>query len=85
MSAARNRFAKTPASRNRCDSHTSCAGFRTLCAFTSARGFFVQMGFSLVPHSWLPEKIQADCRACARFRSCGQYALMLPLEPSCQR
>lgn len=61
------------------------AGFRTLCAFTSAPGFFVQMGFSLVPHSWLPEKIQADCRSCARFRSCGHYALMLPLGQSCQR
>jgi amino-acid N-acetyltransferase len=61
------------------------AGFRTLCAFTSAPGFFVQMGFSIVPHSWLPEKIQADCRACARFRACGQYAVMLPLGQSCQR
>jgi len=61
------------------------AGVRTLCAFTSAPGFFVQMGFSVVPHSWLPEKIQADCRSCTRFRSCGQYALMLPLGQSCQR
>jgi len=61
------------------------AGFRTLCAFTSAPGFFVQMGFSIVPHRWLPEKIQADCRTCARFRSCGQYAVTLPLGQSCQR
>jgi len=61
------------------------AGYRTLCAFTSAPGFFVQMGFSIVPHSWLPEKIQVDCRSCARFRSCGQYALMLTLGQTCRQ
>jgi amino-acid N-acetyltransferase len=55
------------------------AGFSTLCAFTSAPGFFVQSGFSIVPHAWLPAKIAADCHSCSRFRSCGQYAVMLPL------
>jgi amino-acid N-acetyltransferase len=57
----------------------SNAGFETLCAFTHAPGYFVQMGFSIVPHVWLPEKIEADCRSCAQFRTCGQYAVMLPL------
>lgn len=55
------------------------AGFETLCAFTHAAGYFVHMGFSIVPHAWLPEKIEADCRSCAQFRTCGQYAVMLPL------
>jgi amino-acid N-acetyltransferase len=55
------------------------AGFETLCAFTHAPGYFVRMGFSIVPHVWLPEKIEADCRSCAQFRQCGQYAVMLPL------
>jgi amino-acid N-acetyltransferase len=55
------------------------AGFQTLCAFTHAAGYFVQMGFSIVPHTWLPEKIDADCRSCAQFRTCGQYAVMLPV------
>jgi amino-acid N-acetyltransferase len=55
------------------------AGFSTLCAFTHAPGYFVRMGFSVVPHTWLPEKIEADCRGCAQFRRCGQYAVMLPL------
>jgi amino-acid N-acetyltransferase len=55
------------------------AGFDTLCAFTHVAGYFVHMGFSIVPHTWLPEKIDADCRSCAQFRSCGQYAVMLPL------
>jgi amino-acid N-acetyltransferase len=55
------------------------AGFATLCAFTHAPGYFVRMGFSVVPHTWLPEKIEADCRSCSQFRRCGQYAVMLPL------
>jgi amino-acid N-acetyltransferase len=59
-------------------------GFSTLCAFTSAAGFFLQMGFSIVPHTWLPEKIQVDCTTCMRFRSCGQYAVMRSLETPCR-
>ena len=42
-------------------------------------GYFVQLGFSIVPHTWVPEKIEADCRTCSQFRHCGQYAVMLPL------
>jgi amino-acid N-acetyltransferase len=57
----------------------AATGFETLCAFTHAAKYFVQMGFSIVPHTWLPEKIEADCRTCAQFRTCGQYAVMLPL------
>jgi amino-acid N-acetyltransferase len=57
----------------------AATGFETLCAFTHAAGYFVRMGFSIVPHTWLPEKIDADCRSCAQFRTCGQYAVMLPL------
>jgi amino-acid N-acetyltransferase len=55
------------------------AGFETLTAFTHTPGYFVRLGFSIVPHVWIPEKIEADCRTCARFRRCGQYAVMLPL------
>lgn len=57
----------------------SVAGFDKLCAFTHAPGYFVQMGFSIVPHVWLPEKIETDCRTCSQFRRCGQYAVTLPL------
>ena len=60
-------------------SRAAASGFETLCAFTHVAGYFVQMGFSIVPHTWLPEKIEADCRSCAQFRTCGQYAVMLPL------
>jgi amino-acid N-acetyltransferase len=57
----------------------AAAGFDKLCAFTHAAGYFVQMGFSIVPHAWLPEKIETDCRTCSLFRHCGQYAVMLRL------
>jgi amino-acid N-acetyltransferase len=60
-------------------SRAAASGFQTLCAFTHLAGYFVQMGFSIVPHTWLPEKIEADCQSCAQFRTCGQYAVMLPL------
>ena len=57
----------------------TAAGFDKLCAFTHAASYFVQLGFSIVPHVWLPEKIDTDCRTCPQFRQCGQYAVMLTL------
>jgi N-acetylglutamate synthase-like GNAT family acetyltransferase len=51
------------------------AGFERLCAFTHAPAYFVHMGFSIVPHVWLPEKILTDCHSCRHFRQCGQYAV----------
>jgi amino-acid N-acetyltransferase len=55
-------------------------GFDKLCAFTHTPGYFSQMGFSIVPHLWLPEKIFTDCVKCPQFRRCGQYAMVAPLE-----
>lgn len=55
-------------------------GFDTLCAFTHAPAYFIHMGFSIVPHLWLPEKVHTDCVKCPLFRHCGQYAMVLPLE-----
>jgi amino-acid N-acetyltransferase len=54
-------------------------GFVTLCAFTHQPARFVRMGFTIVPHVWVPEKIAHDCTACPLFRRCGQYAVLLPL------
>ena len=54
-------------------------GFETLCAFTHDAGFFVRRGYSIVPHSWVPEKIAMDCQTCPLFRRCGQHAVVLPL------
>ena len=58
----------------------AAAGFDKLCAFTHSPGYFVHLGFSIVPHAWLPEKIVTDCHACSQFRQCGQYAVVRPLE-----
>jgi L-seryl-tRNA(Ser) seleniumtransferase len=55
------------------------AGFEKLCAFTHAPAYFIHMGFSIVPHVWLSEKILTDCRVCPEFRQCGQYAVIRTL------
>lgn len=55
-------------------------GYDKLCAFTHAPGYFMPMGFSIVPHLWVTEKVYTDCVKCPRFRHCGQYAMVLPLE-----
>lgn len=55
------------------------AGFRTICAFTHEPGYFVRLGYSLVPHAWLPQKIALDCAGCSLFRACGQDAVRLHL------
>jgi len=56
-------------------------GYDDLCVFAHQPGYFAHMGFSIVPHTWLPEKISANCRTCALFRNCGQYAMVAHLEP----
>jgi amino-acid N-acetyltransferase len=55
-------------------------GFEKLCAFTHAPSYFIHMGFSIVPHLWLTEKIYTDCVKCPQFRHCGQYAMIVPLD-----
>lgn len=55
-------------------------GYDDLCVFAHQPAYFAHMGFSIVPHTWLPEKISADCRTCALFRHCGQYAMVTDLD-----
>ena len=55
-------------------------GYDELCVFAHQPAYFVHMGFSIVPHTWLPEKIATDCSGCALFRHCGQYALVTSLD-----
>jgi len=54
--------------------------FEKLCAFTHAPAYFIQMGFSIVPHTWVLEKLTTDCIKCPLFRACGQYAMVVPLD-----
>jgi amino-acid N-acetyltransferase len=55
-------------------------GYEKLCAFTHAPGYFTRMGFSIVPHAWLLEKVFTDCLKCPQFRKCGQYGMVVPLD-----
>ncbi len=55
-------------------------GFDDLCVFAHQPAYFAHMGFSIVPHTWLPEKIMADCRSCALFRRCEQFAMVTDLD-----
>ncbi|HUQ87684.1 MAG TPA: GNAT family N-acetyltransferase [Vicinamibacterales bacterium] len=55
-------------------------GYDRLCAFAHDPAFFVRRGFSIVPHTWVPEKIAHDCFSCPLFRNCGQYAIVLELD-----
>jgi amino-acid N-acetyltransferase len=55
-------------------------GFTRLCAFAHEPAFFVRRGFSIVPHTWVPEKIVHDCYSCPLFRNCGQYAVVFDLD-----
>jgi amino-acid N-acetyltransferase len=54
-------------------------GYTRLCAFAHDPAFFVHRGFSIVPHTWVPEKIAHDCTTCPLFRNCGQYAVVMDL------
>ena len=51
-----------------------------LCAFTHVPHRFVALGFSIVPHTWLPEKIANDCQRCEWFRRCQQYGVVFELD-----
>jgi amino-acid N-acetyltransferase len=50
--------------------------FNRLCAFTHAPAFFVRLGFSIVPHLDVREKVFTDCVECPLFRRCGQQAVV---------
>ena len=55
-------------------------GVPRLCAFTHVPHPFVAIGFSIVPHTWLPEKIMTDCQGCEWFRRCQQYAVVIEFD-----
>lgn len=54
-----------------------------ICAFTHYPRPFVQAGFSIVPHPWVPDKIATDCQTCDLFRRCDRYAVVLDTKPTC--
>ena len=56
------------------------ARYDDLCVFAHQPGYFAHLGFSIVPHTWLPEKIAANCRTCPLFRRCDQFAMVTDLD-----
>ena len=60
--------------------HAVSNGHQRLCAFTHGPAYFVRLGFSIVPHLWVPEKVFTDCVGCPLFRTCGQHAVVLALD-----
>lgn len=54
-------------------------GFEQICALTHEPAYFARLGFSVVPHVSIPEKIAKDCRPCALFGRCGQFAMVSDL------
>jgi amino-acid N-acetyltransferase len=50
--------------------------YTRLCAFTHAPAFFVRLGFSIVPHLDVPEKVFTECVRCPLFGACGQHAVV---------
>jgi amino-acid N-acetyltransferase len=59
--------------------------YTKLSAFAFNPRPFVRLGFSIVPHTWVPEKISTDCHRCVWFRRCEQYAVVLDLKPKAVR
>ena len=74
---ARSWSTRKPAGAHRpqlCDglaAGAACARFRDALPFTHQPSHFVKMGFTIVPHMWVPEKIAHDCTSCPLFRRCG--------------
>jgi amino-acid N-acetyltransferase len=60
--------------------HAVTNGHHRLCAFTHGPAYFIRLGFSIVPHLWVPEKVFSDCVGCPLFRTCGQHAVVLALD-----
>jgi amino-acid N-acetyltransferase len=53
--------------------------FGSICAFTHEPRFFERLGFALVPHEAVPEKIARDCSVCPLLGRCGQQAVIASL------
>jgi amino-acid N-acetyltransferase len=60
--------------------HAVTNGHQRLCAFTHGPAYFIRLGFSIVPHLWVPEKVFSNCVGCPLFRACGQHAVVLALD-----
>ena len=51
-------------------------GLARLFAFTLQPGFFAKLGFEVVGHEQLPQKVFTDCLACPKFEKCDEIAMV---------
>lgn len=51
-------------------------GLARLFAFTLQPGFFTKLGFEVVGHEQLPQKVFTDCLACPKFEKCDEIAMV---------
>jgi amino-acid N-acetyltransferase len=56
-------------------------GVERVFAMALKPGLFEGLGFRTIPREWLPEKVAADCKGCARRAGCREIALVTELDP----
>jgi amino-acid N-acetyltransferase len=56
-------------------------GIKRVFAMALRPGLFEGLGFRTIPREWLPEKVAADCKGCARRAGCREIALVTELDP----
>jgi amino-acid N-acetyltransferase len=49
-------------------------------ALTRRTGFFLELGFEVVPRESLPRKIWKDCMTCIKFVGCDEVAVVRPVD-----
>jgi amino-acid N-acetyltransferase len=49
-------------------------------ALTRKAGFFLRLGFRVVPRDSLPRKIWKDCVSCTKFVGCDEVAVVRPVD-----
>lgn len=56
-------------------------GIKRVFAMALEDGFFHPLGFRTIPREWLPEKVAADCKGCARRVGCKEIAVIADMDP----
>ena len=56
-------------------------GIKRVFAMALKGDLFESLGFRTIPREWLPEKVAADCKGCARRAGCREIALVTDLDP----
>ena len=60
-------------------------GLPQVFALTRKTGFFLKLGFRIVPRETLPRKIWKDCIYCLKFVGCDEVAVVRPVNRARRR